>query len=148
MPRRPRPRDVVVMTAAVADFRPADASPTKIKKQGPDDAPDRGVWLQNPDVLAGLVAARAGAVPVIVGFAAETGDADGTVLEYGRAKLARKGCDLMVVNRVDEGRASSAEGNEAVILAADGAEPVTVGVRAEDRARRGHLRRDRGSAGR
>ena len=118
--------DAVVMTAAVADFRPTDASPTKIKKQGPDAAPAVQL-VQNPDVLAGLVAARTGALPVIVGFAAETGDAGGTVLEYGSAKLARKGCDLMVVNRVDEGRAFGAEGNEAVILAADGAEPVTVG---------------------
>jgi len=118
--------DAVVMTAAVADFRPTDASPTKIKKQGPDDAPTVAL-VQNPDVLAGLVSARAGATPVIVGFAAETGDAGGSVLEYGTAKLARKGCDLMVVNRVDEGRAFGTEGNEAVILAADGAEPVTVG---------------------
>ena len=138
--------DVVIMTAAVADFRPAEASPTKIKKQGPDDAPTVEL-VQNPDVLAGLVAARTGALPVIVGFAAETGDADGSVLEYGAAKLARKGCDLMVVNRVDEGRAFGTEGNEAVILAADGVESVHRRLRAEDRARRGGLRRDRGSAG-
>ena len=118
--------DAVVMSAAVADFRPTDASPTKIKKQGPDDAPTVEL-VQNPDVLAGLVAARTGAAPVIVGFAAETGDPGGSVLEYGTAKLARKGCDLMVVNRVDDGRAFGAESNEAVILAADGSEPVTVG---------------------
>jgi len=118
--------DAVVMSAAVADFRPTDASPTKIKKQGPDDAPTVEL-VQNPDVLAGLVAARTGAAPVIVGFAAETGDPGGSVLEYGAAKLARKGCDLMVVNRVDDGRAFGAESNEAVILAADGSEPVTVG---------------------
>ena len=57
--------------------------------------------VRNPDVLAGLVAARGSATsPVIVGFAAETGDDEGTVLDHGRAKLARKGCDLLVVNEV------------------------------------------------
>lgn len=57
--------------------------------------------MRNPDILAGLVAARTGAgSPVIVGFAAETGDDSASVLEHGRAKLTRKGCDLLVVNEV------------------------------------------------
>jgi phosphopantothenoylcysteine decarboxylase/phosphopantothenate--cysteine ligase len=57
---------------------------------------------------------------VIVGFAAETGDASGTVLDHGRAKLAAKGCDLLVVNEVGAGRGFESEQNEAVVLGADG----------------------------
>jgi phosphopantothenoylcysteine decarboxylase / phosphopantothenate---cysteine ligase len=100
--------DVVVMAAAVADFRPARYAGTKIKKThaaGSDGAADESApsveLVRNPDVLAGLVAARGGArSPVIVGFAAETGDAEGSVLDHAREKLARKGCDLLVVNEV------------------------------------------------
>jgi phosphopantothenoylcysteine decarboxylase/phosphopantothenate--cysteine ligase len=96
--------DVVVMAAAVADFRPARYADAKIKKSHDPDDPERAPSIElvrNPDILAGLVQARAEATsPVIVGFAAETGDADGTVLDHGRAKLRRKGCDLLVVNEV------------------------------------------------
>ena len=103
-----RSADVVVMAAAVADFRPASYADSKIKKTheaGPDGAADESAptvaLVRNPDVLAGLVAARGGGrSPVIVGFAAETGDDEGSVLDHGRAKLARKGCDLLVVNEV------------------------------------------------
>ena len=116
--------DVVVMAAAVADYRPVDRSSTKRKKT---DALTVEL-VQNPDVLAELVAARAAgkAAPrqVLVGFAAETGDADGDVLAHGRAKLARKGCDLLVVNEVGEdGHPTGFEGdsNAAVVLAVDGA---------------------------
>ncbi|MGB7818375.1 MAG: bifunctional phosphopantothenoylcysteine decarboxylase/phosphopantothenate synthase [Ornithinibacter sp.] len=100
--------DVVVMAAAVADYRPADVAPHKLKKShGTDDdgvadesAPTVAL-VRNPDILAGLVSARTDATsPVIVGFAAETGDDSASVLEHGRAKLARKGCDLLVVNEV------------------------------------------------
>ncbi len=75
---------------------------------GPDGAADESApvveLVRNPDVLAGLVAARGEATsPVIVGFAAETGDETGSVLDHGRAKLARKGCDLLVVNEVGVG---------------------------------------------
>ncbi len=103
-----RSADVVVMAAAVADFRPAAYADHKIKKthdtaaDGSADASAPTVALvRNPDVLAGLVAARGSASsPVIVGFAAETGDDEGSVLDHARAKLARKGCDLLVVNEV------------------------------------------------
>jgi phosphopantothenoylcysteine decarboxylase/phosphopantothenate--cysteine ligase len=96
--------DVVVMAAAVADFRPAHYAGSKIKKthdpERPDEAPSIEL-VRNPDILAQLVAGRGDeASPVIVGFAAETGDGDGTVLDHGRDKLARKGCDLLVVNEV------------------------------------------------
>jgi len=115
--------DAVVMAAAPADFRPADVVEHKIKKR--DDGATPSISLvENPDILAGLVARRpAGAHrPVLVGFAAETGDADGTVLDHARRKLARKGCDLLVVNDVSGGGVFGADDNQGVILAADGEE--------------------------
>ena len=57
---------------------------------------------------------------MIVGFAAETGDGTGSVLELGRAKLDRKGCDLLVVNDVSGGAVFGSSDNAAVILGADG----------------------------
>jgi phosphopantothenoylcysteine decarboxylase / phosphopantothenate---cysteine ligase len=109
--------DAVVMAAAVADFRPATYTPTKIKKS--DAAPDPLVLERTADVLLELVEGRA-AGQVVVGFAAETGDADGDVLTHGRAKLARKGCDLLVVNDVGDGLGFEVADNAAVILGADG----------------------------
>jgi phosphopantothenoylcysteine decarboxylase/phosphopantothenate--cysteine ligase len=111
--------DVVIMAAAVADFRPTSAAGHKIKKDGFAIAPIE--LTENPDVLAGLVADRRPG-QVIVGFAAETGDHSATVLEHGRAKLARKGCDLLVVNAVGAGKAFGTSDNAAVILGADGSE--------------------------
>jgi phosphopantothenoylcysteine decarboxylase / phosphopantothenate---cysteine ligase len=108
--------DAIVMAAAVADFRPAGRSEQKIKKRGEPPAPI--ALTENPDVLRELVAARRPAPQVIVGFAAETGD----VLANGRAKLAAKGCDLLVVNQVGAGLAFGTSDNEAVVLSADGAE--------------------------
>jgi phosphopantothenoylcysteine decarboxylase / phosphopantothenate---cysteine ligase len=110
--------DAVVMAAAVADYRPAERLATKRKKTDTVQVD----LVQNPDVLAELVAARP-AGQLLVGFAAETGDDDGTVLEHGRAKLARKGCDLLVVNEVgDAGHPTGFEGeqNAAVVLGSDG----------------------------
>ena len=102
-----RGADAVVMAAAVADFRPAAPATTKVKKDGDHGVPSL-VLERTDDVLAALVAARRdGVVPataVLVGFAAETGDASGSVLEHGRAKLLRKGCDAIVVNAVGGGR--------------------------------------------
>ncbi|TKG64833.1 bifunctional phosphopantothenoylcysteine decarboxylase/phosphopantothenate--cysteine ligase CoaBC [Prauserella endophytica] len=112
--------DVVVMAAAVADFRPADTADHKIKKT--DHSPDPTISLvRNPDILAGLVEARRPG-QVIVGFAAETGDEHGSVLEHARAKLKRKGCDLLVVNAVGEGKAFEMEENTGWLLSADGTE--------------------------
>ena len=76
--------------------------------------------MQNPDILAELAHDRLRAGQVVVGFAAETGDATGTVLDLARAKLARKGCDLLVVNDVSGGAVFGSTENEAVILAASG----------------------------
>jgi phosphopantothenoylcysteine decarboxylase/phosphopantothenate--cysteine ligase len=116
--------DVLVMAAAVADFRPAQFSAAKIKK-GPDGPPPIEL-LRNDDVLAGAVRARAhGELPnmrAIVGFAAETGDANGDVLFHARAKLRSKGCDLLVVNAVGDGKAFEVDDNDGWLLASDGTE--------------------------
>ncbi|MFD8411133.1 bifunctional phosphopantothenoylcysteine decarboxylase/phosphopantothenate--cysteine ligase CoaBC [Streptomyces sp. NPDC059650] len=109
--------DVVVMAAAVADFRPAAYASGKIKKQeGQEPAPV--ALVRNPDVLAEVSADRAREGQVVVGFAAETDE----VLANGRAKLLRKKCDLLVVNEVGETKTFGSEENEAVILSSDGQE--------------------------
>ena len=109
--------DAVVMAAAPADFRPAERQPTKIKKGTGEPEPVR--LVRTPDVLTDLVARRPPG-QVVVGFAAETGDAAGSVLDHGRAKLTAKGCDLLVVNEVGERRGFEAADNAAVILGSDG----------------------------
>ncbi|MGY4982075.1 bifunctional phosphopantothenoylcysteine decarboxylase/phosphopantothenate--cysteine ligase CoaBC [Streptomyces sp. 900105755] len=115
--------DAVVMAAAVADFRPAVYAAGKIKKKDGQD-PEPVVLVRNPDILAEISADRARSGQVIVGFAAETDD----VLANGRTKLARKGCDLLVVNEVGERKTFGSEENEAVVLGADGSEtPVPHG---------------------
>ncbi len=117
---------VLVMAAAVADFRPAYPATSKIKKTA--DARDTPPieLIRNEDVLAGAVHQRAdGQLPsmrVIVGFAAETGDANGDVLFHARAKLRRKACDLLVVNAVGDGRAFEVDSNDGWMLGADGTE--------------------------
>lgn len=115
--------DAVVMAAAVADFRPVEVAEHKIKKTYGSGSEGPVVRLvRNPDVLVDLVAERAagGLDAVLVGFAAETGDADGDVLHHARAKLARKGCDLLVVNDVSGGRVFGAERNAVTLLRPDG----------------------------
>ncbi|MFF8372204.1 bifunctional phosphopantothenoylcysteine decarboxylase/phosphopantothenate--cysteine ligase CoaBC [Streptomyces lydicus] len=115
--------DAVVMAAAVADFRPAVYATGKIKKVEGREPEPIGL-VRNPDILAELSAERARPGQVVVGFAAETDD----VLANGRAKLARKGCDLLVVNEVGEDKAFGSAENEAVVLASDGSEtPVPYG---------------------
>ncbi|MFI7365542.1 bifunctional phosphopantothenoylcysteine decarboxylase/phosphopantothenate--cysteine ligase CoaBC [Streptomyces sp. NPDC050149] len=115
--------DVVVMAAAVADFRPAEYVTGKIKKKdGQEPAPL--TLVRNPDILAEVAADRAAPGQIVVGFAAETDN----VLANGREKLLRKGCDLLVVNEVGERKTFGSEENEAVVLAADGSEtPVPYG---------------------
>jgi phosphopantothenoylcysteine decarboxylase/phosphopantothenate--cysteine ligase len=116
--------DVVIMAAAVADFRPANVSDTKIKKRDDTDDPVISL-LRNPDILQELVEVRAANRPgqLIVGFAAETGDAHGDVLAYAEAKLRKKGCDLLVVNHVGEGLVFGQDHNSVVILSRSGSEP-------------------------
>jgi len=108
--------DVVVMAAAVADYRPQTRSGAKIKKDGQPPEPLR--LVENPDILAGLAVQRGPGrkQPVLVGFAAETDTSE----QAARAKLARKGCDLLVVNPVGNGRGFGTPDNEAVVFGADG----------------------------
>ncbi len=116
--------DVLVMAAAVADFRPAQVAIAKIKKGAEGPSPIE--LLRNDDVLAGTVRARThGELPnmrAIVGFAAETGDANGDVLFHARTKLRSKGCDLLVVNAVGDGKAFEVDNNNGWLLASDGTE--------------------------
>ncbi|WP_394937842.1 bifunctional phosphopantothenoylcysteine decarboxylase/phosphopantothenate--cysteine ligase CoaBC [Psychromicrobium sp. YIM B11713] len=122
--------DVLIMAAAVADFRPDHTEQSKIKKR--DDSADPVITLvRNPDILAEVVAQRnaQGGTQFIVGFAAETGDDRGDVLDYARAKLARKGCDLLVLNQVGQGsegqeRTFGRDANQVLILDQDGSEPI------------------------
>ena len=116
--------DAVVMAAAVADFRPVELSGDKIKKSQDGSAPDIRL-AQNPDILAGLASERPNDHIVVVGFAAETGDDSGTVMDHARAKLARKGCELLVVNDVGGGAVFGSPDNEAVVLSTSG-EAVSV----------------------
>ncbi|MBV9092956.1 MAG: bifunctional phosphopantothenoylcysteine decarboxylase/phosphopantothenate--cysteine ligase CoaBC [Streptosporangiaceae bacterium] len=119
--------DAVVMAAAVADYRPEARSAAKIKKAGQPPEPLR--LTENPDILAELAALRhqqrgrqqrahpePGHPQVLVGFAAETD----TSADAARAKLARKGCDLLVVNPVGGGLGFGTPDNEAAVYAADG----------------------------
>jgi phosphopantothenoylcysteine decarboxylase/phosphopantothenate--cysteine ligase len=111
--------DVIVMTAAVADFRPVTRADQKIKKDRTGVLPPPIELAENPDIVVALTARRREHGPagqVIVSFAAET-DPD---LDKARAKLARKGSDYQVVNEVGGGRAFGTADNEAVVLAADG----------------------------
>jgi phosphopantothenoylcysteine decarboxylase/phosphopantothenate--cysteine ligase len=110
--------DVVVMVAAVADFRVADVSHEKLRKEDGDGTATLSL-VENPDILAELVAARRQGQR-IVGFAAETAGDDEELRDRGRRKLARKGADLLVVNRVDWDRGFEAADNEVVILAPSG----------------------------
>ena len=108
--------DVIVKAAAVADFRPAAVSTSKLKK---DQGPPRLELEPNPDILAELGAQRGDrARPFLVGFAAETDDVE----RHGRAKLERKGADLLVVNDVGaEGAGFAVDTNAVVVLGRDGA---------------------------
>ncbi len=124
--------DAVVMAAAVADYRPAVRSDVKLKKDG--RAPGPIALTENPDILRELAGPARRPGQVIVGFAAETGD----VIANGQAKLAAKGCDLIVVNQVGDGLAFGTTDNEAEILAADGAR-VRGAARAEGATGRGGL---------
>ncbi|TLM86373.1 bifunctional phosphopantothenoylcysteine decarboxylase/phosphopantothenate--cysteine ligase CoaBC [Pseudarthrobacter sp. NamE2] len=128
--------DVFIMSAAVADFRPAVVSDTKIKKR--DDSADPVITLvRNPDILQELVEVRNAAGPsgqhrLIVGFAAETGDSQGDVLAYAEAKLQRKGCDLLVVNHVGSDKVFGQDTNSVVILSRSGSGPQEAsGTKAE-----------------
>ena len=104
---------LIVMTAAVADYRPRETAPHKLKKDALGDAPSIAL-TRNPDILAEL----AGKAPVVVGFAAETDDVE----RNATAKLRAKGCDLIVANDVSEaGSGFGTDTNRVLIVGRDGA---------------------------
>ena len=106
--------DIVIMAAAVADYRPETVADAKIKKDVQGDVLDLRL-VKNPDILAGLAANRR-AGQVIVGFAAETEPDDAKLKQLGAAKVARKGADLLVVNRVGWNEGFATEGNTVIVL--------------------------------
>ena len=114
--------DVVVMTAAVADFRPASRASGKLDRRGgsPSDALSLSL-LPNPDLLAALGAKRQGGRPFLVGFAAETGTSESELVTRARAKLTEKRCDVVVANDVSTpGRGFGSDENQVVLVHADG----------------------------
>lgn len=117
--------DIVVMAAAVADYTPARREPGKIEKS---EAPLELSLVRTTDILAALGRARgAGASPVLVGFAAESGNP----VERGRQKLARKGADLIVANDISaEGLGFDSENNAATIIGRDFEEVFAAGPKA------------------
>lgn len=127
--------DVLVMAAAVADFRPASVAENKMKKT--DGSGPTIVLEQTEDVLATTVSQRAAGEnlpPLIVGFAAETGDEHGTVEEYAAQKLQRKGCELLVANQVGAGKVFGQDTTEISILFADGRPSVSAAGSKDDAA--------------
>ncbi|HSP52448.1 MAG TPA: bifunctional phosphopantothenoylcysteine decarboxylase/phosphopantothenate--cysteine ligase CoaBC [Cryobacterium sp.] len=106
--------DAVIMAAAVADYRPVQVRADKIKK---DDTGDTLVLelTRNPDILAGLAQSRRPG-QILIGFAAETEADPGRLLDLGRAKMARKGCDFLVVNRVGWSEGFASDRNAITVL--------------------------------
>lgn len=133
--------DVLIMSAAVADFRPAEFAEFKIKKSADsEDAPVIQL-VRNPDILREVVVRRQQAreagestlgPKLIVGFAAETGSAEKTPLELGREKLQRKGTDFLAVNTVGVNRGFGTDDNTITLLSTLNAEaPVFSGSKKE-----------------
>jgi phosphopantothenoylcysteine decarboxylase/phosphopantothenate--cysteine ligase len=110
--------DVVIMAAAVADYRPESVAPAKIKKETQGDTLDLHL-VKNPDILRELTAARREG-QVVVGFAAETEQDRDALLELARAKAARKGVDALVVNRVGWTEGFATDRNAVIVLNAAG----------------------------
>ena len=106
--------DVVIMAAAVADYRPESVAESKIKKDQQGDTLQLTL-VRNPDILAGLSAAKR-PDQIVIGFAAETEPDDEKLLELGRAKIARKGCDYLVINRVGWTEGFATERNSVIVV--------------------------------
>jgi phosphopantothenoylcysteine decarboxylase/phosphopantothenate--cysteine ligase len=119
--------DVIVMAAAIADYKPKSTEKAKMKKSEDGSSPTIEL-IRTKDILSALVTRRNASNPdqLIVGFAAETGDNHGSVLEHGVAKLQRKGCDLLVINEVGPNLAFGTDDNEVTILTREPASQTTV----------------------
>jgi phosphopantothenoylcysteine decarboxylase/phosphopantothenate--cysteine ligase len=111
--------DVVIMAAAVADYRPAEVRESKIKKSEAGDSLTLEL-VRNPDILAGLAASKEPG-QIVIGFAAETEADPSRLLEVGREKLAAKGCDYLVLNSVGWSKGFADERNDVVMLKSGGA---------------------------
>lgn len=124
--------DAVVMVAAVADYRPAQMASEKIKKSHDGETTLSLELVENPDILAGLVQNPPRSGQLVVGFAAETGDADGDVLTHGAQKARRKGADLLVVNQVGVYAGFGDVPNQITVLNREGQEVMrSAGTKAE-----------------
>jgi len=110
--------DVVIMAAAVADYRPESVAQSKIKKETQGDTLQLNL-VKNPDILAGLAASREPG-QTIIGFAAETEQDRDALVELGRAKIARKGADYLVLNRVGWTEGFATDGNAVIVVNAAG----------------------------
>ncbi len=106
--------DIVIMAAAVADYRPVEVREGKIRKEETGDSLTLSL-VKNPDILAGLAGNRP-RNQVIVGFAAETEHDSTRLLEIGRAKIARKGCDYLVLNRVGWNEGFTTDSNDVLVI--------------------------------
>ena len=129
MDEESRDADVIIMSAAVSDYRPRTAAESKLKKGIADGELEKLELVLNPDVLKGIVAKRdKGEInpkAIVVGFAAETGDGKHSALDFARAKFRRKGCDLLMANAVGEGKVFGQATNEGWLLRKD-SEPIVI----------------------
>lgn len=122
-----RDADVIIMAAAIADYRPA-ASATEKRKRGSVGPQWNLELVANPDLLAKLGRARKGRAPLLVGFAAETHD----LIANAQAKLASKRCDLIVANNVAEpGAGFAVDTNHIALVDADGVTDVPPASKAQ-----------------
>ena len=112
--------DVLIMAAAVADFRPSNPADIKIKKTSDDFVPEPIELERNPDVLAAVGARPAGQRPLLIGFAAETVTDEDQLVEYGMGKLIKKGADFLVANPVGKNLAFGSDSNSGLILGPEG----------------------------
>ncbi|MCV9940261.1 bifunctional phosphopantothenoylcysteine decarboxylase/phosphopantothenate synthase [Boseaceae bacterium BT-24-1] len=123
------PADLAIFAAAVADWRTADAAGQKMKKDG--GGPPSLALVENPDILATIAAREIDRPTLVVGFAAETQN----VVDYARAKLARKGCDLIVANDVGGTGVMGGDANTVHLVSADSVETWPTLPKAEVAAR-------------
>jgi phosphopantothenoylcysteine decarboxylase/phosphopantothenate--cysteine ligase len=112
--------DVLVMAAAVSDFRVANASKSKIKRSEVGEAVDLQL-IANNDILRDSVAriSAEGLSILTVGFAAETASDENSLAQLAQTKFAEKGCDVLVANDVSDGAVFGADSNKVLILSSD-----------------------------
>jgi phosphopantothenoylcysteine decarboxylase/phosphopantothenate--cysteine ligase len=123
--------DAVIMTAAVADFRVAEASAKKLKRSELGDQITLNL-VANPDILAGLVSriTAENLSVVSIGFAAETASSENDLQRLAQHKLETKGCDILVANDVSHGAVFGADVNSVVVLTKHGSVTARDGSKA------------------